>query len=213
MKVTTWDHCMNAFKPTCLASIFFLTACAGPQRTTLEAPPLAPQAEQKQKMEPVSSAISLSSWELSGAIAARNSKKGWTASLNWLQQGQNEYQIRLFGPLGGGTVIIEKHGATITYRDGPKKITSTNASELLRQQTGTQLPVNNLYYWVRGIPAPGAVSSIHRDENNHLMSLNQAGYQIDYTGFIKARGMDLPSKIRLQGHGVLIKLVIKHWQV
>ena len=205
---------MNALKHTCLASICILTACAAPQRTTLEAPPkLQPQAEQKQKIAPVLSATSLSSWELSGAIAAKNNKKGWTASLNWLQKGPNEYQIRLFGPLGGGTVIIEKHGAIITYRDGPKKITSTNASELLQKQTGTQLPVHNLYYWVRGIPAPGAVSSAHRDENNRLMSLNQAGYQIDYTAFTTASGMDLPSKIRLQGHGVLIKLVIKHWRV
>ena len=205
---------MNTFKKACFASLCILTACTTVnQRPTQEAPPPSSIPEQKQSIAPTVSAASLSSWELSGAIAARNSKKGWTASLNWLQQGSNDYQIRLFGPLGGGTIIIEKHGSAITYRDGTKKITSNNASDLLQKETGTQLPVPNLYYWVRGVPAPGALSSSHRDNNDHLTSLNQAGYQIDYTEFTTVNGMNLPSKIRLQGHGILIKLVIKHWRI
>jgi outer membrane lipoprotein LolB len=76
-------------------------------------------------------------------MAARNKRKGWSASYNWVQQGINQYQIRLFGPLGGGTVIIAKQGGTVTYTDGPKKISSHNADQLLMQQTGIQLPVNN----------------------------------------------------------------------
>ena len=159
------------------------------------------------------SPTALSSWELSGAIAAKNRKRGWTATLSWLQQGPNQYQIRLFGPLGGGTVIIEKHGARVTFRDGPKQVSSNNADELLQKKTGVRLPVKNLYYWVRGLPAPGAIQSVQRDANHYLISFNQAGYTIDYTAYTSAGQMNLPSKIRLQGHGVLIKLVIKDWKV
>ena len=203
---------MNLSKTACIASICILTACATPQRTPIEAP-LPPSTETQQPSTPIVSPQSLSAWELSGAIAARNQKKGWTASLNWLQQGPNQYQIRLFGPLGGGTVIIEKKGSVITYRDGPKVLKSNNASELLQKQTGTQLPVHNLYYWVRGLKAPGAVSASQYDENHRLLALNQGGYHIEYSAYTSVNGMHLPSKIRLQGHGVLIKLVIKHWRV
>ena len=28
--------------------------------------------------------------------------------MNWVQHGPNSYQIRLMGPLGGGTVLIEQ---------------------------------------------------------------------------------------------------------
>src|SRR4051794_8433828 len=35
---------------------------------------------------------SISSWDLSGALAARSNNKGWTAAINWLQQGSNNYQ-------------------------------------------------------------------------------------------------------------------------
>lgn len=173
------------------------------------------QARQKHKaIKTLSSAASLSSWELSGAIAAKNRKQGWTAALNWLQQGPNKYQIRLFGPLGGGTVIIEKQGSVITLRDGPKKRSSNNADELLRKETGVRLPVKDLYYWVRGMPAPGGIQSAHYYTSGHrLSSFKQAGYTINYTAYTMAGTRVLPSKIRLDGHGVMIKLVIKRWKI
>lgn len=208
---------MNAIKYIAVFSVFFLTACA-PHKITPEQPP-AGEAQQLNGPQQVSenkakiSAAKVSSWKISGAMAARNKRKGWSASLNWVQQGINQYKIRLFGPLGGGTVIIAKQGGTVTYTDGPKKISSRNADELLMQQTGIQLPVNNLYYWVRGLPAPGAVQSSHTDKKGNLESLTQAGYTIHYANYTLVNNVSLPGKIQLQGHGAVIKLVIKHWSI
>lgn len=153
------------------------------------------------------------SWELSGAMAARSAKKAWSASVNWVQNGAQSYQIRLFGPLGSGTIMISRKGGAITFRDGPKTVTSSNADELLKQQTGVRLPVNNLFYWVRGIPAPGAVQSSQRDAANRLVLLRQAGYTIQYQGYSASSKTALPSRIVLQGNGVMIKLVIKRWKI
>ncbi len=158
------------------------------------------------------SSQSISSWEISGAIAARNKRKSWTASLNWQQHGAEQYQIRLFGPLGGGTVIIEKHGELISYYDGPKKISSTNADKLLLQQTGVKLPVSNLYYWVRAIPAPGTIHAKNYLDGHLLSRLQQNGFTVTYSQYTSVNGIALPSKIRLEGSGMLIKLVIKHWK-
>jgi outer membrane lipoprotein LolB len=199
---------MNTIKRMCLASVCLITACTTPQHVALEQP-----NEPAREMKPVMNASRLSAWDISGAIAARNPKKAWTASLNWHQKSANEYQIRLFGPLGGGTVIIEQHGSVVTYRDGPKTATSTHPDDLLQQKTGVRLPVKNLYYWIRGIPAPGAVQSSTYDPSHRLTSLHQDGFLIDYSAYTSVNGMSLPSKIRLQGHGVLIKLVIKHWGI
>ncbi len=208
---------MNGFKLIFIASICMITTfSASAHRTSNTASGQAvtmPVGHRHTTAPATLSPASLSSWELSGAIAARNKKRGWTASINWLQQGPNQYQIRLFGPLGGGTVIVEKHGAVITYRDGPKRISSNNADELLQKQTGVRLPVKNLYYWVRGLPASGSIQAKRVDANNYLIGFTQAGYSIKYTAYTSAGGMTLPSKIHLQGHGVLIKLVIKHWKV
>lgn len=217
---------MNVIKPIFILFVSLLTACAphkvAPElpvdstQTVNESQELSAQdssSKDLSKGKAKSSATSISSWVISGAMAARNTKKGWTASLNWVQQGANKYQIRLFGPVGGGTVIIDKNGSVVTFADGPKKVSSRNADELLQQQTGIRLPVKNLYYWVRGLPAPGAVQSSHNDANNNLVSLTQAGYSINYSNYASIGNVNLPGKIHLQGHGVTIKLAIKRWSV
>lgn len=160
-----------------------------------------------------SSASKIGSWEISGAMAARSKGKGWNASLNWMQRGASRYQIRLSGPLGSGTIIVSRNGGVVTLRDGPKTASSSDASILLRQQTGISLPVNNLYYWARGIPAPGSVQSEKRDQAGRLIVLRQAGYTIDYPRYTSVGKAVLPSSVRLQGNGVFIKLVISRWRV
>lgn len=204
----------NNIKNITLLALFFLSACAPVPRTASGLPGDEPKpAEAKPVAERERETAQISSWELSGAMAAKSQNKAWSASLNWLQKGINNYQMRLFGPLGSGTVLIEKRGNTVTYRDGPKTASSRDASQLLLQQTGIRLPVNNLYYWVRGIPAPGAVQGVKRDRYNHLSELKQAGYTITYSSYTSVKGKDLPAKISLQGHGVSIKLVIKRWKI
>jgi outer membrane lipoprotein LolB len=197
--------------------VFLLTSCATHQLTTntaTESPPTDSEVQLRADSHQKIKANTLSSWTISGAMAAKNNKnKGWSASLNWKQFGLNNYQIRLSGPLGGGTVLINKSGGVVTYTDGPKKVSSANADLLLLQQTGIQLPVNNLYYWVRGLPAPGKIESAHFDSHQNLSSLTQSGYTIDYAKYTTVDNLSLPAKIRLQGHGVLIKLIIKHWSV
>ncbi|RUR13014.1 lipoprotein insertase outer membrane protein LolB [Legionella sp. km772] len=200
---------MNAKKYGVLAAAFLLTACAPTPRPAEEAPLNKVVPLEKRKAE----TATVSSWEINGAMAAKNKAKSWSASMNWVQHGPNSYQIRLIGPLGGGTVLINKTGKTISFQDGAKKVSSTNADELLMQQTGIRLPVNNLYYWVRGLPAPGGVQAEKHDEYNHLTQLQQAGYVIDFTQYTSVKGIDLPSTIRLVGNGVMVKVIIKHWSV
>lgn len=211
---------MNALKRIGFLSFAILTACA-PPKTFIPAndKPLAIQPEkhihEEKNTEQISSAPTKSpaSWELSGALAARNKTKAWTASVNWLQRGSGSYQIRLSGPLGSGAILIEKQNGQVKFRDGAKSASSTNADELLQKQTGIRLPVNNLYYWVRGLPAPGAVQSAKRSPSNQLLVLHQSGFVIEYLGYSKTGNSVLPSLIKLQGNGIFIKLVIKHWKV
>lgn len=202
---------MNVTKPlviASIASIFLLTACA-PPRPAEELPTNKEMPLEKRKAE----TATISSWNIHGAMAAKNKAKGWSATMNWVQSGPSTYQIRLMGPLGGGAVLINKKGSNITLQDGPKTASSTNADELLQKQTGIRLPVNNLYYWVRGLPAPGGVQSEQHDQYNHLVKLNQSGYSINFTKYTSVKGIDLPSMIRLDGNGVMIKVIIKSWGV
>lgn len=199
---------MNNIKQFVLIPVFLLTACA-PPRPAPEMPEnkVMPVEQRKAKT------ATISSWEINGALAAKNKQKGWSAAMNWKQNGPGSYQIRLMGPLGSGTVLIDKKGDTVLFQDGAKRITSHNADELLVAQTGIRLPVNNLYYWVRGLPAPGPVQGEQRDSYNHLVQLKQSGYSINFTQYTSVNGIDLPSMIRLEGNGVMVKVIIKKWTV
>ena len=200
---------MNAIKRLGIFSFCLITACTPPQQPSEELPTNKVIPLEKRKAE----TATISSWEIQGAMAAKSKAKGWSATMNWVQHGPNSYQLRLMGPLGSGAVVINKKGNTITFQDGAKKSTSTNADELLLKQTGIQLPVNNLYYWVRGLPAPGGVQSEQHDKYNHLTQLKQSGYTIDFTKYTSVKGIDLPSMIRMEGNGVMVKVVIKNWNV
>lgn len=199
---------MNAIKHLSIVSICLLTACA-PPRPAEEQPvnKVIPLAERKAETATVSA------WEIRGAMAAKSKSKGWSATMNWVQHGPSSYQIRLMGPLGSGAVVVNRSGGVVTFKDGPKTSTSSNADELLLKQTGIRLPVNNLYYWVRGLPAPGGIQSEKHDQFNHLVQLKQSGYTIDFTKYTSVKGIDLPSMIRLEGNGVMVKVVIKNWTV
>lgn len=199
---------MNAMKRFTVVSFCLLTACA-PPRPAEELPVNKVVPLEKRKAE----TATISSFEIKGAMAAKTKSKGWSATMNWVQQGAGSYQIRLMGPLGGGAVAINKSGSVVTFKDGPKTATSSNADELLLKQTGIRLPVNNLYYWVRGLPAPGGIQSEQHDQFNHLTQLRQSGYTINFTKYTSVKGIDLPSMIRLEGNGVMVKVVIKNWIV
>jgi outer membrane lipoprotein LolB len=234
---------MLTLRYTFIASLLFLNACSPkPQlneaMNNREAPPPPLAAESSSKLEkplpntPIetpltntvetnkkqtkvenSTASKINAWELSGAMAARTKSKGWSASVNWQQRGVNDYQIRLSGPIGSGTIMIKRSGGTVTLRDGPKTVTSANAESLLRNQTGMSLPVTKLFYWVRGEPAPGAVQGKKYDQAGRLIALRQAGYTIEYQRYSSYGQAILPSSIRLQGEGVSIKFVIKNWRI
>ncbi len=194
-----------------LTLISLLGACATPTPPGTEAP-TTPE-DKKTAAKRINAAKHLSSWRITGAVAAKNKQKAWTASLNWRQQGLNRYQLHLFGPLGGGSVSVEKNGQLVTYKDGAKKVTTSNIDQLFYKETGVRVPLHNLYYWVRGVKAPGAVQSSHKDGAGHYTSLTQSGYTIRYENYQTVKGTDLPTKLRVSGPGGQLKLIIKQWKI
>ena len=150
-------------------------------------------------------------WHIKGAMAYRTPKDGQSASLAW-QQNQQQYQINLFGPLGVGRISLNgTRGKHVTLiRDG-KEFTAHTPEALMQQQLGWHLPIGNLYYWVRGLPAPGIAKSIQYDEFHHIITLVQQGWTIHYERYTATNGIDLPSKFTLQHSTLNVKVVISSW--
>ena len=120
----------------------------------------------------------------------------------------------LFGPLGVGSINIAGQPNLVTVQVNSKEeITAHSAEEILQQQFGWHLPVSSLYYWIRGLPKPNVASVKHFDEFNHLISLQQQGWNIHYLRYSGVNNIDLPSKIILDSATLNLRIVISDWEV
>ena len=189
-----------------------LTACTSPKLIQNASDLTVPSTKALIKTQQNQTATHLSSWSIIGVIAAKQKNKAWSASFTWTQRGANQYHLFLFGPLGGGTINIEKKGSHLIYQNGQKTITSNNPEQLFAHETGFHLPIHYLYYWIRGLAAPQAPQSSQTDQNGHLIFLNQAGYTLHYTAYTRVNQMTLPTKIQFDSSEGTVKLVIKQWQ-
>lgn len=151
------------------------------------------------------------SWHAKGAIAVKQGKKGFTARMQWQQSAPKVYLLSLYGPLGSGHVTLKGGPGGVTMTDNKTKKTAKDGEALLRQQTGYTVPVNNFYYWVRGLPAPSSHAELSHDRYGHLVKLIQSGWQVNYLKYTAYKGIDLPAKIVMTRDNIKVKVIINQW--
>jgi outer membrane lipoprotein LolB len=87
-------------------------------------------------------------WRLQGKIAMEDNGKMETASLDW-QQNYQQYQIRIFGPLGLGAVELNGDSQGVALTDNKGQLHQAASVEALSQQIlGYPLPINDLVFWL-----------------------------------------------------------------
>jgi outer membrane lipoprotein LolB len=153
------------------------------------------------------------SWTAIGSVSIQHAEKTDMASLQWDQQNER-YRFALFGPLGFGSVEIQGQPGRITLTQSNKPPLLAATPELLMQhQLGWQIPIVQLYYWARGLPAPGLPAKTTFDAYNHLIKLEQAQWIIEYPEYMPVGEVDLPRKMQLTSKNLKIKLVTREWRV
>ncbi len=152
-------------------------------------------------------------WNFNGRLALSRGQEGWSARLNWLQQGAR-FRLRLQGPLGQGSYELSgvPGELLITTAEG-KQYRAGNAEQLMRQRLGWTVPVTGLGYWVRGIPQPGQrYRSIGLDAQGRMTDLDQSGWRVSILRYIKAGEYSLPGKVFMVNGDLKIRLVIDDWR-
>ena len=151
----------------------------------------------------------LSHWQLSGKIGIRSPRGADSAYLNWLQCGER-YQIRINGPLGSGAVkLLGEPGLVTLLNGGEPTIVAASPEQLLMEQFGWQLPLSQLVYWVRGIPAP------QQPWGPEPLGFEQDGWQLSFPSQTEQQHYQLPAKAVAQQQQQELKviLIVKEWQL
>ncbi len=120
--------------------------------------------------------------------------------------------IEVFSPLGGKVADIVKTPTevTLTTQDG-RSIKANDAETLTEMALGWRLPLAGLSDWALGKPTKSKIDAETWDEQGHLSTLKQDGWDISYENYADNNGYLLPSKIVLKSEKVNLKLLVEKW--
>lgn len=181
-----------------------LAGCAGAQRMD------APVNEDWQRRYAVLE--SMEDWDFTGRIAVRDDREAHNSRIRWRQRGEN-FVINLWGALNiGATEITGNPQQVRLHQERQEPLVTETPEELIREQLGYELPVDNLRYWIKGIPAPGERATPTFNEHNQLTTLHQSGWQINYLGYTNYSLETLPTQIRMEKYPLRLEFIMR-WTV
>jgi len=207
--------------------LLLLNACA-----TVEKPEISLDDREKlAQWERYKAELStISSWRLRGKMGVKTGSKGGSATLKW-RYSSTQQRIELYGPFGGGRVIItvDENGAVLKDTKG-KVIRGETASEVLYRRLGWQVPFDHLTDWARGLPSEGA-SDIVINSEGRLKRLVQDNWQVKIQNYqpvnSSINGLMLPTKLNVSalpgtmeiysdqgeylGDELNVKVILKRW--
>lgn len=152
----------------------------------------------------------MSVWKIKGAFSLQQPGQSVVANYQWAQQG-SRYDLHIASPLNLFSIkIIGEPDQVKLWRSATAVAEADNPEALMQQQLGWQLPLSNLDYWIRSLPAPGPYRAEY-DDYGHLLKLEQAGWVIHYANYVSLGYNDLPTLLKLKNADWDAKILVKQW--
>lgn len=196
----TFNNPANIIAKRTLVALSLLTLGACSLFQTEQPPPaLSAMADNHQ----------LQQWQWQGKIGLRSEHQATSAYINW-RQCEQHFDIRLSGPMGQGAAhLYGDDTAVILDRGQEGRLHAPSAEQLLEQQLGWSIPVSQLQYWLRGLPAPELGYRPLATNNG----FEQAGWQLSYLRVNNVAGHTLPGKLVAEHPPYKITLILKNWDL
>ncbi|QIW09274.1 lipoprotein insertase outer membrane protein LolB [Francisella sp. LA112445] len=158
--------------------------------------------------------LKLDNWQIRGVLGIIYNDKAESANYIYTQDG-DKFSIKLYGPLGIGSVQIKGDPSQVTLENSKgQKIQAKDAKSLMLEQLGWYVPVGGLKYWVKGVAIPSIKYKSKLNQNNLTETLQQNNWNISYKNYqFVGSKYPLPSRIRMDRDNLIIKIVIKSWQI
>jgi outer membrane lipoprotein LolB len=156
----------------------------------------------------------VSHWEAEGKIAIQLANDRQSASFKWTQD-KADYTIHLFGPFGQGTTWLRRTSRGVTLENAKTGIhNAASAEDLMEEVLGWRVPVANLQFWLRGLPAKKPrPANLERDPAGLLAHLHQQDWQVAYSRYQHFNGWWLPTRILAERDDLRLTIIIKRWQL
>jgi len=156
----------------------------------------------------------LERWDITGKISIRSPNEAATGYLSWNQNG-SRYELFISGPLGQGSTSIKGNDqqTQLLLPGWQHPQTAENPETLMQQHLGWHFPIQDIFYWIKGQPAPGTEFTLKQDDYGMTESLTQHGWRIEYSRYQQHQTYWLPGRVSIKGHDHRFILSINKWTV
>lgn len=166
--------------------------------------PTAPALQWEQRVGELQHA---GSWQLDGRAAVALGAQGWQASLNW-RQADMYADVHLSGPFGIGALEIRQEPGGLSLNGAPP---NDAVLSQLQDRLGFALPLDNLRFWLLGVPDPDTPFALTRNPQDRALHVSQDGWSVAYDRYMGVAGDLLPARLTLSRDDVRVRIVIDHW--
>lgn len=174
-------------------------------------PAIKPAADSATHIQHLNSLANIQAFQLKGRIAVNANGKGYSGSVSWTHQ-PNQDSMDVFTPLGGKAAHIVKNATEVSLTNAKGETVSAQSVEALTEKTlGWRLPLSGLSDWAVGRPTAAPITHQAWDELGRLTQLEQQGWRIEYTQYSPFFNTMLPQKITLKNQTLQLRLVIEQW--
>ncbi|HUQ10457.1 MAG TPA: lipoprotein insertase outer membrane protein LolB [Steroidobacteraceae bacterium] len=201
----------------CVLVAAVLASCRTvPTRTVVGPGADAPWAQQRAALD------KLDRYALDGRVAVAANGQGFSASLRYTQAADRT-QFSLEGPLGIGGLRVEAEGGRLEVATSRgEKLDGPEARAELERRLGFALPLEELRWWLLGIPAPGE-STVNAADTGEIRDFTQNGWRVSINSRAPGIGFSLPQRLTAQHiegpgpgesnrSGARIKLLAERWE-
>ena len=188
-----------------LAWALLLTACAAPVERPPESVDWSAHSTQLTR---------LANWTTSGKLALRSEQRSESAQLVWRQQNGVSH-LNLSGPMGLNATEVRSDGERIDVVQGDEVHSfDISSPEAMERNTGWELPVQSLPYWLKGLPSPHLeVQSLELDPQRGLLrDLRQNDWRVHYQEYGNFGPYTLPTRLRIERGDTAVKILLREWQ-
>ncbi|WP_191600626.1 lipoprotein insertase outer membrane protein LolB [Marinomonas algicola] len=156
----------------------------------------------------------ISQWETVGRVGIRTEEDALSGNFNWFQNNAT-FDLSIVGPFGqGSTLLTQTAPGQVELKYEDNIIQGTSARTLLSDHFGWQFPVDQIAYWIRGLPSPSSpyeVSNGFRSERPE--EIIQDGWIVTYKDYSTIDGLELPSKLQASNPPFRVNLIITQWTI
>jgi outer membrane lipoprotein LolB len=155
----------------------------------------------------------ISSWQIDGGISFKYSNETTMANFVW-QQTNDNYEITLYSLLDLFSMKLQgDENHVVFWKSATEQVEAKTPEKLMEKQLGWSLPLTNLRYWIRGLPAPNYSYQATFSNDQNLQTIEQQGWKISYQRFTQVGALNLPDKMLLRNGPIEVKIIIKNWQI